>query len=173
MFAGLLKKEEQRYLKPNRLGDVLAAIQTMAVYQRYRVSCETWAFKISGDKKKAGYWKAVFNDHPEFFRPAPARPNNYSLVWRQASPRRYNPKTQAVVTEEQYAAMSDLEKKKLSRQPISESQIKTLTDIALNLHSKELESVRDWRWWFPPAASFGAAVLTAMFAFIAAWQFRR
>src|SRR5258708_8676877 len=81
-------KEERHYLKPNRLGDVLAVIQTMAVYSRYRATYETWAFVISGTREKADHWKAVFDDHPEFFKPAPIRNASYSLILRRALPRR-------------------------------------------------------------------------------------
>ena len=60
---------ESPYLKDsNRLGDVIAAIQAMAVYKFYKLSFEEWADRISADKSQADKWKNLFIEHPEFFR---------------------------------------------------------------------------------------------------------
>lgn len=44
------------YLKPHRLNDVLAAIQTMALNERYRNSVQGWANLISGKPEDSKYW---------------------------------------------------------------------------------------------------------------------
>ena len=61
-----MKHQKSRYLQPNRLSDILAAIQTMSLYHRYRRSSEEWADLISGETDKATYWKCIFDEHPEF-----------------------------------------------------------------------------------------------------------
>src|SRR5579859_1298894 len=78
------------YLKDNRLGDVLAAVQVMALHPQYRLSCAKWADGICGDESKAEYWKVIFDEHPEFFRKSSSVADNYALIWRRALPRRYN-----------------------------------------------------------------------------------
>ena len=59
------------YLKPNRLNDVVAALQMMGLNNRYRLAPEDWAERISGDRMKADYWSGIFADHPESFERRP------------------------------------------------------------------------------------------------------
>ncbi len=161
------------YLKNNRLADVLAALQVMALNARYTNSCEEWADKISGDKSRSDYWKTIFEEHPEFFRRAAAGNNDsYALIWRRVL-QRYNVDTQKVITLAEYRALSDQEQRKISRPPVPESQIKTLMDMAINLHGRAIEASRDWRWWIAPAVSFAGSFLGALMAFAAAALFKR
>jgi hypothetical protein len=69
---------------------LLAAIQMMAIHERYRRSSADWAGLISGDSSsaKSSYWESVFADHPEFFRQSAARQGDYALIWRRAGKRR-------------------------------------------------------------------------------------
>jgi len=53
---------------PQRLGDVIAAIQAMGTYKFYKQTFEGWAARIAADTSKADHWKKVFEEHPEFFR---------------------------------------------------------------------------------------------------------
>ena len=53
---------------PNRLADVIAAIQVMGTYKFYKLEFSSWADRIAGDETNGVYWKKVFEDHPEFFR---------------------------------------------------------------------------------------------------------
>jgi hypothetical protein len=159
------------YLKPNRLGDVLAAIQTMAVYGRYRVSCATWADRISGDKEKARHWRTVFEEHPEFFRRS-ANADNYSLALRRAHPRRFHRGNREILSDEEYEALKDEEKKDISRAPLQEAQIRILTDIAINLHARAVDAHRDWRWWVAPVLSLFGSFVGAILAFVAAALFK-
>jgi len=169
MFS-LRVAHDSPYLRPNRLGDVLAAVQTMAVYGRYRVTCRTWADRISGDSGRADFWRKIFEEHPEFFRRS-SYEDNYSLILRRAQPRRFHRGNREILTDDEYDALSEEDKKDVSRPPLSEAQIKILTDIAINLHARALEASRDWRWWVAPALSFGGSFVGAMFAFVAAAKF--
>lgn len=54
--------------EPNRLAEVISAIQAMGNYKFYKLDFEGWADRISGEKNKAEHWKQVFVEHPEFFR---------------------------------------------------------------------------------------------------------
>lgn len=152
---GIVAMTLSPYLKANQLSDVLAAVQTMALLQYYRHSTEDWAFFISGDKKKEGHWRDVFDDHPEFFRKATG--GKYSLILRRASPRRFHTKEGRAITSEEFEALSEERKADVSRSPVSDSQLRLLMDLAINLHQNAIEAKRDKRWWFAPALSFIAS----------------
>ncbi|MGH6837694.1 MAG: hypothetical protein ACREDT_02605 [Methylocella sp.] len=174
---------ESPYLKTEqRLADVIAAIQAMASNEACERESEGWADVISGDRSKGSYWRAIFDDHGELFRSTEKngsanRQKFYSLIARRALPH-FNKITNQVVYYEVYkrltASMSPEEKRETFNRPqLSDTQIKVLLDIAVSLHTKAFDGRRDWRWWIAPAAAFLASLLSAMFAFMAAWQFRK
>ena len=109
------------YLKDNRLADVLAALQVMALSSEYRMSCKGWAYKISGDEGRSDYWRTIFDEHQEFFRRSTAE-DNYALIWRRASPRRYNVETHEFITDVEFDALPTKEKLKIIRPPVPESR---------------------------------------------------
>jgi hypothetical protein len=155
-------RERAPYLKPNRLQDLLAAIQSMALNDQYRRHISDWAGLISGNAERAAHWKAIFDDHPEFFRRATATEDNYALIWRRALHRRYHRLLQKVLTEEEYQALTPSEKVYMSRAPVPEGQIKTLMDTAISLHQRAVEANRDWRWWVPSALSLIGSFVGAL-----------
>jgi len=139
---------------PNRLGDVIAAIQAMATYKYYKLTFPKWADRISADEKQADKWKAVFLQHPEFFRLDSAR-EKASLVWRRQFPKRYDVDTQRVLTNTEYDALSPEKKLRISRTPLSSTDIKAMVDTAVNLHSRALEHQKERRWWTALAGGVG------------------
>ncbi len=145
------------YLKRNRLPDVLAAIQFMALHAQYQMSSGKWALRMGRDNPD--HWKKVFDDHPEFFRQSSA--GNYALIWRRA----YDPGAQKTVTDEQFDAPPDDEKKS-RRPPVPEAHIKTLLDMAVNLHSQELKAKRERRWLITPTLSFAGSLIGAILGFV-------
>lgn len=143
------------YLKnPTRLGDVIAAIQAMAVYKFYKRSFEEWADRISADKGQAERWKAIFLDHPEFFRLDGNR-EKASLVWRRQFPRRYDVDEERVLTARELEELTPEQSLRISRIPLSSGDIKALVDTAVNLHSRALEHQKDKRWWVALASAAG------------------
>jgi hypothetical protein len=152
------------YLTAGRLNDVLAAIQTMALYRYYRAPASEWTELISGSKEKKDEqrWQEVFNDHPEFFRRSVAHAGDYALVWRRALPRRSHYITKAIITSNEYDKLSEDEKKYYSRPQVPESQIKTLMDLAVSLHQRAIDQARDWRWWVAPAVAAGSSFIGAL-----------
>ncbi len=147
------------YLKPDRLSDVLAAIQFMAMNERSSLDCKRWAKSISGDEAKDAYWRAIFEEHTELFRKSPDDADHFALIWRRALPRRYYRPERKMLTDAEYHALPEAERPWVSRPPVPEDQIKTLVDIAITLHARQQEQHRDWRWWIPSVATFVAAVL--------------
>jgi hypothetical protein len=150
------------YLKPNRLADIIAAIQFMAMHERSTLLPENWAHGISGDEDKAAHWDVVFRDHPEFFRPSPNNPGFYALIWRQALPRLYYRSESRMITPAEYAAMTQQQRGLVSRPPVPEQQVKTLIDIAIGLHEKARQQHADWRWWVPIVASFVGSLVAVL-----------
>ena len=152
---------ESAYLRdPNRLGDVIAAIQAMAVYKFYKLSFADWADRISADKSQAERWRGIFIDHPEFFR-LDGNKERASLVWRRQFPRRYDVDQERSLSLEECNLLSPEGSLRISRNPLSSSDIKALVDTAVNLHSRALEQQKDKRWWLA-LASAGGGLLGAL-----------
>ncbi len=146
------------YLRdPGRLGDVIAAIQAMATYKFYKLSFAGWADRMSADEALADRWKLVFLEHPEFFRLDSTR-EKASLVWRRQFPKRYDVDAEKALTSAEYETLTNEQKIRVSRVPLSSSDIKALVDTAVNLHSRALEHQKDKRWWVALAGAVGGLV---------------
>ena len=109
----------------NRLGDVIAAIQVMGTYKFYKLSFDKWADRISGDSDKGEHWQKVFTEHPEFFRLDSPR-EKASLVWRRQYPKRYEVDTEQILYREEYEKLTESQKLRVSRNPLTPDDIKTL-----------------------------------------------
>ena len=132
------------YLKDYRLQDVIAALQIMGSYHRYKMSVEDWTKKIENKPlsvAESESWRDVFKAHPEFFREN--EEHLFSLMWRKGMPHTADSKT---------------------REPLSGDQIMALMDTALQFHAKAKEEQREKRWWLPLVAAamgFAGAVIGA------------
>ena len=156
------KSPKSPYLQDrNRLGDVIAAIQAMSTYKFYKLSFDSWADRISADKSKADYWKRVFEEHPDFFRLDSAR-EKASLVWRRQYPKRFQVDQEKRLSPQEYAALSETEKQRVSRDPLTPGDIKTLIDTAINLHSRAIEREKESRWWMPLLSSAAGGLIGAV-----------
>ena len=148
------------YLKENRLGDVLAAIQTMGKYKFYKLDFKGWADRISGSADTAEHWKTVFREHPEFFRLDSGR-GKASLVLRRQHPKRYDVDQQKEITREEFYAHPD--KSRISRSPLDPAEIAQLMETAIKLHAHALENRRDskviWNLLIPAVASLVGAFI--------------
>jgi len=131
---------------PNRLADVNSAIQVMGVYKFYKLDFKGWADRITGDEKQAEYWEKIFGQHPEFFR-LDAERKKASLVWRRNYPKRFDVDKEQKITKEEFYKLTDEQKARISRDPLTNSDISTLINTAINLHSRALEYKKDKRWW--------------------------
>ena len=155
----ILTSESSPYLNGhNRLGDVIAAIQVMGTYKFYKLSFDRWADRISGNSANEEYWKKVFIEHPEFFR-LDSKREKASLVWRRQYPRRYDVDLEKKLTKEEYEALpEDKKDNRISRNPLTPDDIKTLIDTAIDLHSRALEQKKENRWWLPLVVSVVSAI---------------
>jgi hypothetical protein len=142
---------------PNRLADVISAIQVMSTYKFYKLTFDKWADRISADPSRGEYWQKIFDQHPEFFRLDSER-KKASLVWRRQYPKRFHVDEERVLTKEEYDQLNESERKKVSRVRLTPADIKTLVDTAINLHARGLEEQRERRWWIPLASAIGGLI---------------
>ncbi|WP_252271614.1 hypothetical protein [Pseudomonas subflava] len=141
----------------NRLGDVIAAIQVMAVYKFYKLPFSDWADRINADAGQADKWEKIFKEHPEFFRLDSER-KRASLVWRRQFPKRYDVDAERVISFQDYNSLTVQQKCRISRTPLTPGDIKALIDTAVSLHSRALEHQKDKRWWTAIAGAIGGLV---------------
>ena len=152
---------------PNRLADVIAAIQATATYKFYKLDFKGWADRISGDELQANHWQTVLEDHPEFFRLDSAR-ERASLVWRRQHQKRYDVDTEQSISKASYDGLSESQRRRVSRNPLGTSEISTLIETAIDLHSRALEHKRELRWWVPALTGLAGAVIGAIAAVVGA-----
>ncbi|WP_432454827.1 N-carbamoyl-L-amino acid amidohydrolase [Agarivorans sp. QJM3NY_29] len=157
IFGGITPYTENE----NRLADVIAAIQVMSTYKFYKLDFSGWADRISGDSSQGAYWQAIFEQHPEFFRLDQGRAKA-SLVWRRNYQKLYNVDTEEKISREDYSSLSDEKKQRISRNPLSNSDISTLVTTAINLHSGEIDHKRDSRWWISGFIGLAGVVVGAV-----------
>lgn len=143
-----------------RLADVIAAIQATGVYKFYKLDFSEWAYRISGNKSNADYWKMVFKEHPEFFRLDGAE-EKVSLILRRQRQKLYNVDDESIWTKQRYNILSEAQQSRFSRLPLTPDEIEALIDVAINLHSRAAERARDKRWWIAPILAFLGAVAGA------------
>ncbi len=133
-----------------RLSDVIAAIQAMGTYKYYKRDFSGWAKSISGDRSQANYWENIIKSHPEFFR-LNTEKNQASLVWRRNYHRNYHVDKNKQLTQEELEQLSGTElDDRVSRMPLSSSDISVLVSTAINIHNRQLERAKESRWWITP-----------------------
>jgi hypothetical protein len=159
---------ESPYLKPKRLEDVIAALQFLGQYDKYKLAVEDWDKKLatsprSLSAKQAGgavSWGPVFEEHSEFFRTNDQ--GLISLVWRRGM-----------------AKTSEGERPALEPETIAK-----LVETAIRLHlsavdsqrdaqradeAKLLQVTQDRRWRIQLAVSVATAVLAFLGVVLGAW----
>lgn len=144
----------------DRLADVIAAIQVMGTYHFYKLNFAEWADRISGDRTKAGHWKHVFEQHPEFFRLDTER-EKASLVWRRQHQKLFDVDKEEKITRDAYKQLSEEGKGRISRTPLQSGEITPLINTAINLHSRALERKQDTRWWVSGAVGLAGVLIGA------------
>lgn len=154
------------YLKPGRLAVVIASITALGTYKFYKLDIESWAERISGDAEKDAEFKAVFTEHPEFFR-FNKTGDRVSLVWRRQRPKRFHVDKGVMVDNPEGSPY--LPDDRLSRQPLEPSELTALVDVAVNLHARAVEQNVASKWWVPILAgilafmgSIGGALISKL-----------
>lgn len=156
-----MNKQSPYLSNSDRLADVIAAIQVMGTYKFYKLDFENWADRISADKSKAAYWQNIFIQHPEFFRLDNKR-ERASLVWRRQYPKRYDVDRAIQITKDEFEALPDQKKLRISRIPIESGTIESLIKTAIEMHSRALQHQQDKRWWIPIIFTFFGGLIGAI-----------
>ena len=145
------------YLKPNRLADVIAALQFLGRYEDYKRTAVAWEKKMASTPAvSANNWGEIFSEHPEFFRVNSEK--KISLLYRRAT---------------EHVRTNDGER---IRPPLDDQSIFRLIDIACVLHSNALRSreeqirnsVEKWRWQIQVAIQLVTAFIALAAAVLAA-----
>ncbi len=145
--------------EPNRLAEVISAIQVLGTYKFYKLDFTGWADRISGDANQTDHWKKVFEEHPEFFRLDAGR--SRASLWRRTYPKLYDVDREEKISRDQYFQLSDAQKARISRSPLTSSNISTLISAAVQLHSRALENQQDKRWWISGVVGLLGVILGA------------
>ena len=150
---------------PHRLADLLAAIQVLGTYEYASRELGKWVERFGRAPNSARDWREVFEAHPEFF--TIDKENRVSMVWRRSFNSDYDTKSKKVVSGKKLEDLKKRDKEHpqdriLSREPLSNSQIEHLCNMAINLHEREIQHRQEIRWWL---AGVGA-IFTAFVAII-------
>lgn len=144
---------------PRRLSDVLAAIQVMGTYEWSSSEEPDWQKRL-GDPVSADNWKTIFTEHPEFFRIS-GKWN--SLCWRHAYHRNFSIPQRRELTPAEIADLSDEEKEKLTRKPLTPEQVEALMKTAIELHNRSIAHAQENRWLSPLLFALLGVILSGAF----------
>jgi hypothetical protein len=136
-----------RYSDPNRLGDVMALIQVLALGRLVIRSEEELTETLQREPTSKGItWSKLADNHREFFRvrwlDKEHRKGNVALIWRHALPAERE---------------TDLQERK--REPLSSESVAKLMEIAVSLHDREM--TRRQRLY--SLVPLGAAIIGGLF----------
>lgn len=142
-----LVETQSKYLAhPDRLSDVIAAIQVMSTYKFANRTVDKWENSIGRAPKSSAAWLTIFEDHPEFFRVA----DGYiSLVWRRAYERVYDTILGRDLSTQEIQVLDDESRNKLSRAPLTAEQTTALIEVAIKLQNQAIARRQELRWWVP------------------------
>ena len=61
------------------------------------------------------------------------------------------------ISTQAYEALTDTQRRRISRIPLRSDELSALIETAVNLHSRAVEDERERRWWVEHAVAFTAA----------------
>lgn len=140
-----------RYSDPNRLGDVMALIQVLALGRHVIKSEEELTETLQREPTSKGItWSELADNHREFFRvlwlDEEHRKGNVALIWRHALPAQEK---------------TDLQERK--REPLSSESVAKLMEIAVSLHDREMTRKQRLAYLVP----IGAVIIAGVFSILA------
>jgi hypothetical protein len=133
-----LKNSPSSYLSEGRLADVLALIQVLALDEHAHRSEEGLKTELQGAPSSADSWPKIAEQHPEFFRVAPAGEHRVSLIARHVTPRTSEDK----------------------RPPLASDYTSKLLQLAMELHDREVRRSQHWHVWVPLIVALTAGAFT-------------
>ncbi|MEM7082612.1 MAG: hypothetical protein AAF465_07745 [Pseudomonadota bacterium] len=169
------KTTKNPYLEgDDRLSDVLAGIQMLSTYRYYKVSFGYFQDRLKVKPRTADSWKALFHEHPEFFRvndedDDDEEKQNVCMLMRRAKPKRYNVDDGQLLTRAQVKALSGRDRDCISRAPLSSDEKQWMMKMAIDLHAQALARKESRQRFYAIVASIVVAVIGAAAVIAAAF----
>lgn len=137
------KSNKLPYANSNRLADVLALIQVLALDEYRHRSDKGLTDEMQGPPRSGSSWKEIAQQHPEFFRVSDTERLGVSLI-----------------------ATHVLPKDKNGNRELPPDLISTLLQTAINLHDRQLDRAHHWRVYIPIMVAVVAGVFTIFGIFL-------
>ncbi|AMN40957.1 hypothetical protein [Rhodoplanes sp. Z2-YC6860] len=143
---------KSHYLETDRLANVIAALQTMAVADRPSATLNRWVAELEASEELTSdqldqspikfaerkKWQAVFEQHPEFFKTYTLRGEPRVLLrWRFSESIKREAKEGA-----NGKASAEKPEGDAASSPLNADQIQVLINTAIEMHAKEVASER-------------------------------
>jgi hypothetical protein len=143
---GIPSQSERVYAQPERLADVMALIQVLALGKTTHLTEEELLEEGLKTPPRSGekHWRSVARAHPEFFRvnPDPNKENAVSLIARHAKQKKPG---------------------EGGREPLTPDFVDSLLRSAVDIHDRQVRRSERWTYLVP----IWVALLTGIFGLIA------
>jgi hypothetical protein len=131
------KSNKLPYTNPDRLADVLALIQVLALHSYRHRSNKGLTDEMQGPPRSGSSWKEIAQQHPEFFRVSEDERLGVSLI-----------------------ATHVLPKDMRGNRELPPGLLPTLVQTAINLHDRQLDRAYHWKVYMPIVVVVVAGVFT-------------
>lgn len=139
------KSNKLPYTNPNRLADVMALIQVLALHKYGERSDKGLKDEMQGSPRSGSTWKEIAQQHPEFFRVNEEVRLGVSLVARYVLP------------------------KEEGKRELSPDFISTLLQTAINLHDRQMDRAYHWKIYVPIIVAITAGAFTLFGILLKSW----
>lgn len=144
------KKKKLPYADADRLADVMAMIQVLALHKNAHRSNEGLRVNMQGLPRSAASWSEIALQHPEFFRIDEEHKRGISLVARHVMP-----------------------KGEYEEQELKSDFVGRLLQAAIELHDRQLKRAWHWNIYLPIVSTVIGAVIAGAFlilgVFLGTW----
>jgi len=140
------KKNNLPFADPNRLADVLALIQVLALDKHAHRSEDGLKDELQGIPKSAGTWAEIAEQHPEFFRVRETGTHRVSLVARHVLP-----------------------KNDEGTRELPSDFVGKLFQAAIEIHDRQLDRAQHWKAYVPIIVAITAGIFTVFGIFLKSW----
>jgi len=133
------RKQSLPYQNPDRLSDVMALIQVLALHTYADRTENGLQTDLQGPPRSASQWKEIASQHPEFFRVNESREHAVALVARHVLPRNEDGDRQ-----------------------LESDFVERLLNTAIELHDRQLDRLRYWKVYIPIIVAMTPASLLCL-----------
>jgi hypothetical protein len=141
-----MKRDKLPYANPDRLADVMAMIQVLALHKYRHRSDKGLRAEMQGPPRSASTWIDVAQQHPEFFRVDDKVRLGVSLV-----------------------ATHVLPKNEEDKRELPAGFVAVLLKTAIELHDRQLDRAHHWRVYIPILVAVTTVVGTIFGVFLMWW----